>query len=342
MRSFAKKVLPERVYHAVKVLKNGVPAVVPAPPMVEPPAVVVEPEATIAPETVTVLPPGVAPDVPSMISWGEAAYFAECARGPLVPGGSIVDLGCFMGSTAIALAHGVKEAGRRDEVIAYDLFEWAGWMDGVPSYGIYQPGDCFLPEARRYAQEHGGGLVSVHRADLSTFEWDGRPISLLLVDAMKSADLAEQIVRSFYPALLPGAVLLHQDYKHFWTGWIHVVQYRFRDRFRFRGSVPGAGTVAFTVASSISPDEVRTRSDLNSVSDEEIDDAIRYSLDLLPPEEAANVAAAHVMLFHHLGRSEPALARLMKYRTLGLTESGEFPGMIQQFFPGIERSARVA
>jgi hypothetical protein len=60
--------------------------------------------------------------VPSMITESEAAFFTECARGPLPPGGSIVDLGCFMGSTAIALARGVMEAGCRDEVIAYDLF----------------------------------------------------------------------------------------------------------------------------------------------------------------------------------------------------------------------------
>jgi hypothetical protein len=282
------------------------------------------------------------PTVPSMITVGEAEFFRECARGPLAAGGSIVDLGCFMGSTAIALARGVMEAGRRDEVIAYDLFTWADWMHGMPTHGVYHSGDCFLPEARRYARDLGGGLISVYRADLSTFEWDGRPISLLLVDAMKSFEVAGQIVRSFYPALLPGAVLLHQDFKHYWTGWIHIVQHRFRDRFRFHRSIPEAGTVAFTVTRAIDPEEALARSDLGSISDEEIDEAFRFSLGLIPPDEATNVAAAHVMIFHHLGRLDQAITQLMKYRALSFDQSGEFPGMLHEFFPGVDRSARVA
>jgi hypothetical protein len=277
-----------------------------------------------------------------MIKPSEADFFTECTRGPLVSGGSIVDLGCFMGSTAIALARGIIESGRRDEVIAYDLFSWAKWMDGSPTYGIYRPGDCFLPEARRYARDHGGGVISVHRADLCTFEWDGGPISLLLVDAMKSSEVAEQIVRTFYPALLPGAVLIHQDFKHYWTGWIHVLQYRFRDCFRLLRSVPEGGTVAFALESAIDPNEARARSELGSVSDEEIDDAFHYSLGLLPRDETTNVSAAHVMLFHHLGRHDQARSRLMKYRALGLDQGGEFPWMVTQYFPGVELSARVA
>jgi len=267
-----------------------------------------------------------------MVTHAEAEYFTECARGPLPPGGAIVDLGCFMGSTAIALAHGVLQSGGREEILAYDLFEWAAWMNGSPTHGVYLPGESFLPEARGYARDHGGGLIRMQKADLSQHEWDGRPIALLLIDAMKSFEVAQQVARSFYPALLPGAVVIHQDFKHFYTAWIHVLQYRFRSRFQFLRSVPEGGTVAFTVSSVIPGDEARAKSDLGTILDDEIEDAFRYSMGLIPAGEAANVAAAHVMLYHHLGRYERRVATLAMYRDLGLDRQGEFPGMVRQFF----------
>ena len=232
-----------------------------------------------------------------------------------------------MGSTAIALARGVIKSGRREEIVAYDLFTWEDYMemDWCPTLGVFRPGDSFLPEAHRYARDRGGGLVKLHRADLRQYEWDGRPIALLLVDAMKSFDLARQIARSFYPALLPGTVLIHQDFKHYFTSWIHVLRYRLRDRFQFLRSVPDGCTVAFAVASPIPADEARAKSDFGNISDDEAEEAFRYSMGLLPPDQTANIAAAHVMLYHYLGRDDRVRATLAKYRALGLDRQGEFP-----------------
>jgi hypothetical protein len=310
IRSFAKKVLPRRIYKALSILKNGVP-----------------PE--LSPSTI----------VPSMITTSETEFFSECARGPLPPGGTIVDLGCFMGSTAIALAQGVIESGRREEVAAYDLFTWAKWMDMCRTHGDYLPGDSFLPEARRYAGDHGGGLINMQQADLSQYQWDGRPIALLLVDAMKSFEVTRQIARSFYPALLPGAIVIHQDFKHYYTGWIHLLQFRLRDRFQLFRSVPDGGTVAFTVTSPILTDEVWAKSELETVSNDEIEEAFKYSIGLLPPDQIPNVAAAHVMLYHHLGRDDQAMATLAKYRARGLDQQGEFPWMVRHYLPSAHQPA---
>ena len=312
IRSFAKKILPSRIYKALAILKNRVPPVF----------------------TRSMI-------VPSMVTKSEAEFFSECARGPLPPGGTIVDLGCFMGSTAIALARGVIKSGRREEVAAYDLFMWAGWMNGFRTLGVYLPGDSFLPEARRYVCYHGDGLIKLQQADLSTYQWDGRPIALLLVDAMKSFEVARQIARSFYPALLPGAILIHQDFKHYYTSWIHLLQYRFRDRFQLLRSVLDGGTVAFTVTSPISADEAWTKSDLQTASDDEIDEAFDYSMGLLPPDQIVNIAAAHVMLYHHLSRDDRALATLAKYRARGLDQQGEFPGMVRSYLPSAQHAAVV-
>src|SRR5438874_2131846 len=44
--------------------------------------------------------------IPSMITGEEAEYFARCAERCVRLDGKIVDLGCWMGSTAVALANG--------------------------------------------------------------------------------------------------------------------------------------------------------------------------------------------------------------------------------------------
>jgi hypothetical protein len=335
-------VLSRRIHQALAILKDGVP------PELDPraiaPSMTTTSQAEPASQTVGVAPPPPSRPVfpASMITRSEAECFSECARGPLPPGGTIVDLGCFMGSTAIALSQGVIASGRREEIIAYDLFTWAEWMDGSPTQGVYRPGDCFLPEARRYARDHGGGLISMHQADLSQYEWDGRPIALLLVDAMKSFDVARQVARSFYPALVPGALVIHQDYKHFYTSWIHILQYRLRDHFQFLRSVPDGGTVVFTVASPIPAEEARAQADFGSIEDGEIEQAFHYSMSLLPADQIANIAAAQAMLYYHLGRHDRALAMLARYRALGLDQHGEFPGMLQQYFSRSAQATLVA
>jgi hypothetical protein len=330
VRSFAKRYLPKRVYHALAVLKNGIPQE--AQPALDP---LSAPEVSLAmrPEDAPRLecPSGVI--APSMIKRSEAEFFSECARGPLPAEGMIVDLGCFMGSTAIALARGLVDSDRRRDLIAYDLFEWANWMNGAPTHGAYLPGDCFLPEARGYVRDSGYSFIKVERADLSGFEWGGERIALLLVDAMKAFDIAAQIGRSFFPALVPGAVLIHQDFKHYWTSWIHLLHYRLRDHFELIHSVSDAGTVAFRVTSPITREEVAAKSELEHATDDEIDAAFRYSMSLLPLDETVNVAAAHAMHYRHLGQIGKGYARLEGYRAAGLADRGEFIHMIAQHFP---------
>jgi hypothetical protein len=141
--------------------------------------------------------------IPSMITHSEAAFFARCAERSLGAEGQIVDLGCWMGSTAVALAEGIRRGGGDERVRAFDIFLWETWMErehAKLTYGIYRAGDSFLPEARRIVQQHGHGLVELHQADLTRYHWSGEPIKLLLVDAMKSLPLAQQIARTFSPA----------------------------------------------------------------------------------------------------------------------------------------------
>ena len=69
------------------------------------------------------------------------------------------------------------------------------------------------------------------------------PIKILLVDAMKSAKPAPANSRKFFPSLTANAALIQQDYKHYYTPWIHVLQHRLRSYCTFTYSVPQSSTV---------------------------------------------------------------------------------------------------
>ena len=121
-----------------------------------------------------------------------------------------------------------------------------------------------------------------------------------------------------------------------------MLQYKLRDHFHFLESVREGGTVAFRVKSAISHDKARASSELANSSDEEVDNSFLYSMGLLPPGETHNVAAAHVMHFHHLGATSRRFSRLAKYCAVGLNLHGEFPGMIRQYFPNAQHTKLVA
>jgi len=262
------------------------------------------------------------------------AFYCESSARYAGREGKIVDLGCWLGATSIALARGLLTEGSKDygneRVIGFDVFQWEDWMPATRAYCLYSAGESFLPEARRMISEYGGGRVDLVKADLRDYNWDGGPIKILLVDAMKSEDLAVKIAGSFFPHLTPGALLIHQDFKHYFTGWIHLIQYRLRDYFRFYRSVP-PGTVAFEVVEPLPREAIDHATKFVGLLNDEVDSAFRYSRQLVKPEEQANIAAAHVMLFVHLNRKDAAARTIESYEPTGVLQKGEFPKALNLF-----------
>jgi hypothetical protein len=99
-------------------------------------------------------------DVPGMIMSDEIAFFKESAARYVGREGAIVDLGCSLGSTSIALAQGILSrsfsgSNPQEKVLGFDIFRWEQWMPAHVPYCLYQPGESFLPEARRVVRDHG-------------------------------------------------------------------------------------------------------------------------------------------------------------------------------------------
>jgi hypothetical protein len=85
-----------------------------------------------------------------MLTDREREYLRTFAFKEYAGQGAIVDLGCWLGSSTIALASGLREHPdlklRSTLVHAYDRFIWDGWMNSVsavrqtPLDGRYKPG----------------------------------------------------------------------------------------------------------------------------------------------------------------------------------------------------------
>lgn len=262
-----------------------------------------------------------------MTTEAEQAYFEHYARSIHSGDGEIVDLGCWLGSTTIPLAKGLhlnpSRRARRRSVHAFDTFIWERWMEdcvqGTEIQGRYRAQESFFEEFRRRTAPWSD-RIRTHVGNLRNVRWGRNKIEFLLVDAMKSWELANSIVTTFYPHLTPQkSYVLHQDFAHWYTSWIHLIQYRLRPYFRFVHAVPHSPSFVFQCVERVPAELLRTCCLPESFSNEDMENAFDYSLSLAPDETArACIAASKVMLFIHLGDGGRARAELEAYRAKGL------------------------
>jgi hypothetical protein len=276
-----------------------------------------------------------------MTTHAEQSYFEEYARDIYLGTGAIVDLGCWLGSTTIALAKGLAEnpspQARASTIHAFDRFVWEAWMGetsccrGTEIEGKFKPGESFLDEFHKRTAPWSD-RIQVYTGDLCQIGWGGAPIEFLLIDAMKSWELANGILRDFYPCLIPGkSYILHQDFAHFYEPWIHLTHYRLRDYFRVVHIVPHSQSFVFEYVKKL-PDELLTASYEPSLfSDEEVDVAFEYSISLTSDRETRTaIAASKVMHFIHVGDTNKAQTELDAIVSQGLPITTDLQNVLAQ------------
>lgn len=266
-----------------------------------------------------------------MTSSEEQAYFIRYARQEYSGAGEMVDLGCWLGSTTISLAKGwranrLRRDGDPKRIHAYDQFVWHASMEpilqGTALQGRWRPGDRFLDEfARRI--DPWQDLVEVHPGDLRRQDWIGKPIEFLLIDAMKSWELAGRIARVFYPHLVPGtSLVVHQDFAHDFTSWIHLLHYRFRDRFVLHRDLPKSASTVFRLVEPVPPDLLDLPVSPEAFTDPEIDAAFELSLSCVARRKRPEIAGAKAMVFLHKGDRSGAREQIDRFRREGMPVKG--------------------
>lgn len=166
---------------------------------------------------------GAAKAVPTMLFPEECQFYfwltSVWARGD----SATVDLGSFVGGSTARLAAGHAAAGHKALIHAYDRFTAD---DTAKARHLYPAGIPAFPESDTLLLAHRlltpwKPYVRLHAGDILEQHWSGDPIEVLVVDAAKTAMLADHIATSFYPALIPGrSILVHQDFLHRIQPWL--------------------------------------------------------------------------------------------------------------------------
>jgi hypothetical protein len=184
------------------------------------------------------LPPDVLA-VPSMLSVDERRLLFSLARDSFSGAGAIVDAGCFLGGSTLALGSGLlaNPSAGRVAIDSYDMFLLDEYMlkhyADAATAGQRKPGescrDLFDGNISSISS-----IVRVHHGDIREIGWDGRPIEILFLDILKAPNTNDRVVREFFPALIPGrSVLVQQDYIHEGHFWIHITMELLSEYFNY-------------------------------------------------------------------------------------------------------------
>lgn len=177
--------------------------------------------------------------------------------------GAIIDAGCFLGGSTLALANGLRRylarRGLADQPLihSFDLFAVEDW-----TRGIYFPKEIAAGASTRQrfdmATRDIAGLIKVQAGDITAQPWTGGPIEILFIDVAKHWTVCDWITANFFSALIPGkSIVVQQDYLFgSWTGWLHLTMEYFADNFDIVTDTE-RNSVVFHYAREIAPERLR-------------------------------------------------------------------------------------
>ena len=176
--------------------------------------------------------------------------------------GDVVELGAFLGASTIALAAGLRDSpagqqGRR--VRTYDCFECSDTGALAPALrrrlrasqleGFLLVGDgrldfeeCFQEVIRPYQ-----AYIAATRCYLSDAQWSGA-IELLHIDLPKDYSQLRYVKQRFFPHLLPGAIVVHQDFLYHWSAQLIAATVAFIKRGILRAAAAYGTSLVLSVA----------------------------------------------------------------------------------------------
>jgi len=196
--------------------------------------------------------------------------------------GDIIELGAWMGSYTIPLATGLMKRKfllPHRRIHSFDRFIWESWMDEYIA-GVWHPwkrGQSFLPE---YVKRIGylAPYVEIHAGDILDTVWNW-PVEFICVDAMKSWELTNVILKQFYTKLQSdgNGRVFHQDFKYEGCPWIHLVHWVLKDYFWVDPNIEYATTVIFRLHEPIPRELLMKDYSIRDFSLTNIEDAFKYA-----------------------------------------------------------------
>lgn len=242
-------------------------------------------------------------EILGMISEYERAFLQFYTQKQYTGYGEIVDLGTWLGSSTFVLAKGLSEnrkvSNKSKRIYAYDLFKWEDSLNhhvaNTEYEGIFKQGDdykmLFLKLTKIYEP-----LIET-KGNILNEVWLNKPIEFLFNDAMKNIEITHQILKTFYPYLMPKkSILVYQDFDHYLTPWVHLLIFRFRNYFKHIHDIPQTGGTIFKLTKELPIEYINT--DVTLIDENEAEQAFKYCIKIACDRKKPNIAAAHVMYYY--------------------------------------------
>jgi hypothetical protein len=173
---------------------------------------------------------------PTMLTREEMRMLAWIARNATVPG-AIADLGCFLGGSTVSLAWGAKEAALPRRIRSFDRFrvDEANKFRFLYSRGHgYMAGEDALPLFRHFTRPFGSTVEAVP-GDIQAQSWRHGPIAVLFIDLAKTRGINDHILKTFFPHLVPGSIVVQQDFLYIRNPWLYPTMFKLRGAIEMLG-----------------------------------------------------------------------------------------------------------
>lgn len=196
----------------------------------------------------------------SMLSVQERKMLNWLARNLPIGDVCIVDAGCFLGGSTVALCRGL--AGnpgleKLGKIHVFDMFVAPRNQYSLHAIGNgRKPGDC----VRDLFDSNVGEFypfLNVKAGDVRQQAAPQQSIGLLFVDIAKDWDINDYVVKTLISKLVPKrSILIQQDYNDHSCPWINVTMQRFADHFEHLVDVGSSRVYLYNAP--IPPDRLAT------------------------------------------------------------------------------------
>ncbi|MBL4697707.1 MAG: glycosyltransferase, partial [Phycisphaerales bacterium] len=208
---------------------------------------------------------------PSMLTEGDKALYFDAGRDYQFRG-SIVDSGCFIGGTTMSLVQGLLQNPRLEDhpgelnklIRVYDLFEidddyiLEHLERNYPKHD-FSKDQSFLGVFTENMQAYAD-MLDVRPGDVIKAGYrDDDPIEILGIDLCKALPVTDFVVREFFPRLLKGALVIHQDFIHQYHPHIHLSMMLLDDYFDLDVEIKWGGSLAYRLKKTISSEVIEER-----------------------------------------------------------------------------------
>lgn len=249
------------------------------------------------------------PKVPSMISHSERRYLYWLTSQAYSGQGAVVELGSFLGSSAIHLGAGLRDAGFNTPLWCFDKFEWSGSAGWSERFGIQlaNKGDyraLFLENVHPVYP-----LVRATRTDIKRIRWKGGLVEILFLDAPKRLPDISAALTQFGPHLEPHFSLIAcDDYSHGPSFELAACLSQLAGKIELIHMILDSSTVSFMLRDRLTPAET-TQQALSFRNWSVAEAKERWASILAPlhgsPRERLELGLA--LLLHDLGHVQEAI-----------------------------------